>query len=397
MTSLINLGILYLLALLTLAPFTQQPDTLLLVLAGLLIVGFHLVQLKPWQTVLSSAVIFWAAGAWPPLLPFTIPLIYTLSLDLAALPQAIQEQEHVYGGEEELQRLLRYRVLLLLLLPLVPALLVLQRLAGQRTLLASIYLLILWGQAIWLAQLSVRQLQNRQAAERLRDDLRALRHAENLRQEALVVEQEQAAERAKLEERERIAREMHDSVGHVLTSSLLQTAALSALNQDEALDAPLQELKQTLDEGMTKTRVHLHALEEQATDLELELEALAEGFRYCPLELSVRLAQPPPAALSQQMIASVREALTNVSKHSEADRVWVELREFPGFYRLVVRDNGRGAPDELLERLNAGYPVEGMGLRSLRQRTLDAGGHFAAANDGGLKVFMTFTREGGQR
>ena len=59
---------------------------------------------------------------------------------------------------------------------------------------------------------------------------------------------------ATLKERNRIAREIHDNVGHMLTRSILQTGALQIINKDDRLKEPLKELKDTLDGAMTNIR-----------------------------------------------------------------------------------------------------------------------------------------------
>lgn len=397
MTSLMNLGILYLLSLLTLYPFEQQPESVLIALAGVLMFGFHLIPLPPAATLSIWTLIITGSFLLPHLAPFTVLPLYTVSVDVSALSAGVREAEEAASGIRPEEGLQQYRNLLIAAGFAAVLVLLIHAAAGNMAGLLGFYVLVLAALAVWLGVSNARRIAGVDAAASLDDKLRGVQYAQDRYQETVVVQQEQASERARLEERDRIARDMHDSVGHSLTSALLQTAAIRALNQEEALTALLEQLEQTLDQGMTETRRYLHHLEEQASDLNHELEILVSKYSYCPVELTVRLNGQVPMALSRQIMASVREALTNVSKHSGADTVSVELREFAGLYRLIIKDNGRGVPEDVLQELNSGGIPRGMGLRSLRQRAENEGGHFAASNDNGFKIFMTFKRPGSDR
>lgn len=397
MTSLMNLGILYLLSLLTLYPFEQQPESVLIALAGALMFGFHLTPLPPAVTLFSWALIITGSFLLPHLAPFVVLPLYTVAVDVAALSGGIREADESSGGNHPVRSLRRYRNLLVAAGMSAVLVLLIHAAAGRMAGSLGFYVLVLAVLAVWLGISNARRIASTDAAAALEDKLRGMQYAQDRFQETVLVQQEQASERARLEERDRIARDVHDSVGHALTSALLQTAAIRALNEDTPLAELLEQLEQTLDQGMSETRRYLHHLEEQAADLNHELEMLAGKYSYCPVELTVRLDGPVPPALSRQITASVREALTNVSKHSGADKVSVELREFAGLYRLIIKDNGRGVPEDVLRELDSGGNIRGMGLRSLRQRAENEGGRFAVSNDSGCRIFMTFKRPGEER
>ena len=82
---------------------------------------------------------------------------------------------------------------------------------------------------------------------------------------------------ATLTERNRIAREIHDNVGHMLTRSILQTGALQIINKDEKLKELLAELKSTLDGAMTSIRESVHDLHDDSIDLKRVLSEMADG------------------------------------------------------------------------------------------------------------------------
>ena len=85
---------------------------------------------------------------------------------------------------------------------------------------------------------------------------------------------------ATLKERNRIAREIHDNVGHMLSRSILMVGALKTVNQAENLKVPMEQLDQTLNEAMTNVRQSVHDLHDESVNLKEVMESLAEEFRF---------------------------------------------------------------------------------------------------------------------
>lgn len=79
---------------------------------------------------------------------------------------------------------------------------------------------------------------------------------------------------ATLKERNRIAREIHDNVGHMITRSILQVGAIGVINTDEKLKAPIADLKSTLDTAMDSMRKSVHDLYDESVDLRQALAKL---------------------------------------------------------------------------------------------------------------------------
>lgn len=79
---------------------------------------------------------------------------------------------------------------------------------------------------------------------------------------------------ATLKERNRIAREIHDNVGHMITRSILQVGAIGVINTDEKLKAPISDLKSTLDTAMDSMRKSVHDLYDESVDLRQALAKL---------------------------------------------------------------------------------------------------------------------------
>ncbi|MDO4291211.1 MAG: histidine kinase [Eggerthellaceae bacterium] len=214
---------------------------------------------------------------------------------------------------------------------------------------------------------------------------------------------------ATLTERGRIAREIHDNVGHLLTRAVLQTEALRVAHaEDPALARELEPLAATLSEALSSVRTSVHALHDDAFDLEEQLRACAA--RCAPLDVQLDYAAddvPTPVALC--FIAVTREALANTLRHSNATAAHVRVVEYPALYQLTVTDNGstRARCDEASSDANEAEGVgarsvgaasdgRGMGLHSMEERVTALGGTFRAehvAERGGWRVFVALPKE----
>lgn len=192
---------------------------------------------------------------------------------------------------------------------------------------------------------------------------------------------------AVLAERARIAREIHDNVGHLLTRSVLQMEALAVTHEDDpALAKELAAVGATLHEALGTVRASVHDLHDEAFDPQTTLAELIGEFPGIAGTLAFEAESlPRPVALA--VVAIVREALANARTHGCATSVAVSLLEFPGFYQLAIEDNGRAA-----NLVGEG----GLGLASMEERTAALGGTFSfgplPSPRTGSRVFATFPK-----
>jgi len=191
---------------------------------------------------------------------------------------------------------------------------------------------------------------------------------------------------ATLNERNRIAREIHDNVGHMLTSAILQVGALRVVNRDERLAVGLDDVNQTLSQAMDRIRSSVHDLRDESIDLRARVEEMTQRFTFCPVEVQISAEDLPPDA-KLCMLAVIGEALTNTARHSNATRASVRVREFPGFYQLAVADNGTCA---------AAPKGDGMGLRNIEDRVNLLGGTFTVHTQSGFQIFVTIPKQEGE-
>lgn len=263
----------------------------------------------------------------------------------------------------------------------------------SRTLLLTAILSV----AATLLSLRTAQLEReQQRMRRTRDELQERALALEARNRDLADRQDYEVELATLAERARIAREIHDNVGHQLTRASLQAEALRVVHADEpGVAADFADVKRTVDEALQLVRTSVHALNDNAVDLSVQLERIVEGA--CSnggpqIELEV-MTEHAPANVANCFAAILREALSNTIRHACAQTVTVRCMEHPSFYQLIVTDDGVGEV-----QASGRGTAEGMGLASMRERIEALGGTFTAgprAGAGGWRVFATVPKQQG--
>jgi two-component system sensor histidine kinase UhpB len=173
-----------------------------------------------------------------------------------------------------------------------------------------------------------------------------------------------AAIAAQEEERRRVARELHDEVGQVLTGVMLQVEDPEAR---EAVRQSLEDVRRIARELRPETLDDLglqSALRALATTAAAH-EGLSVERRLDVGDLQLR----PEVELVVYRVA--QESLTNVMRHAGASEVLLALERVDGALRLTVRDNGRGLPDDL---------EEGAGITGMSERALHVGGRLVVAS-----------------
>lgn len=216
-----------------------------------------------------------------------------------------------------------------------------------------------------------------------RDELTQTSYKLELRNRALSEGQELELRFATLNERSRIAREIHDNVGHLLTRSVLQVEALAVVRaDDEKLTNELTQVGDTLATAFDAVRTSVHGLHEEAYNLKTHLSALAQ-MESVEMQVDYRAENLPPQ-VAYSFLAIVREALSNSKRHSDATEIGVAVVEFPGLYQLTVHDNGSRLPGKEGNDMRGG-----IGLASMEERARILGGIFRTSFDKGFKIFVS--------
>ena len=224
----------------------------------------------------------------------------------------------------------------------------------------------------------------------LRDELRELSLSLEQKNRNLQEKQDYEVRLATLTERGRIAREIHDNVGHLLTRSVLQIEAAQVVYQDDArVREDLEQLGKSIHEAFDTVRASVHDLHDDSFDLYTQLYAIAQGSQVS-LNLEYQ-ADEIPDAIGYGFVAIVRESVANAARHSNASRVNVSVVEYPAFYQLVVHDNGDRNPFK-----NDGIELEetgGIGLRTMEERARSLGGVLRIDYDRGFRVFVSVPKD----
>lgn len=185
---------------------------------------------------------------------------------------------------------------------------------------------------------------------------------------------------ATLSERNRIAREIHDNVGHMLSRSILQVGALMAINKDDTIGKALGSLQETLSQAMDSIRSSVHDLHDESIDLNVQVQSIIREFTFCPVRLEYDVDGAMEKGLKYTFLSIIKEALSNVVRHSQATQVTILLREHPAFYQLIIKDNGTGAQEDT---------GEGLGLQNMADRVNACHGQLLIEKKTGFKIFIS--------
>jgi signal transduction histidine kinase len=195
---------------------------------------------------------------------------------------------------------------------------------------------------------------------------------------------------ALVEDRERIARDLHDTVIQRLYATGLSLSATVRITEKPEVAARLKTAIGDLDATMRDIRSTIFAL--QTADrglhgLRADVLALAQqsenALGFAPrVTFDGLVDSVVPEGIGDHLLAALREALTNAAKHARASRVDVEVAVKDGDLVLRVRDNGVGAGD---------VPAGGLGLHNLAERAALLGGEcvLGAREGGGTEVCWT--------
>lgn len=223
-----------------------------------------------------------------------------------------------------------------------------------------------------------------------RTDTRQLRAA-NVQLEIL---RDAEVHRATLEERARLAREVHDGLAQDLWFARLKQGRLLQLVQTDQERGIAQEVVEAIDSGLADARQAVMAMRAGSTDAPLFdlLRGYLDDFgdRYAlRATLETDGEQPELSARAQaEILRIVQEALNNTRKHADATAVTVRASTDDGMFRIVVADNGRG--------FAAGEEHWGFGLMGMRERAelIGARVDVQSAVQDGTRVVLTLRASG---
>jgi signal transduction histidine kinase len=190
-------------------------------------------------------------------------------------------------------------------------------------------------------------------------------------------------ELAAIEERNRIAREIHDSLGHTLTALNVQIQAAVSLfstNPPEANSflTQAQSLGITAMQEVRQSVRTLRLEEQDERSLETTIAALAQEFRQVTgimPTLDLRLTEAIPHRIAKALYRVTQEALTNISKYAQATQVQIKGVTSGHQVHLAIADNGQGFCSD--------QPRDGFGLQGMQERVAALAGTFSLRTEPG--------------
>lgn len=209
-----------------------------------------------------------------------------------------------------------------------------------------------------------------------------LRHKnQQIRQEQqrLLTIQNSIKEETMLTERRRLINDIHDILGHQLSGAIIQLAAIEFLLDNPEMKDKLKKTRLVLDEGMNNIRKIIHHERDASIDLKLEVDHLVDNFQKCPIHYIYQFQTPPKGKIAYSIVHIIKEALTNINKHSNASQVKLHLKEVNQQWIILIHDNGHHQPSQ---------NSTGIGLLSMEERVLSMNGNIHIHHERGFHIFI---------
>ena len=182
--------------------------------------------------------------------------------------------------------------------------------------------------------------------------------------QALVMAQDEVAHMAQIAERERIARDLHDILGHTLSVIILKSELASRISSTDPARATdeIRDVERIARDALAQVRAAVRGY--RSAGIASELKSARETLETAGIRVETQIETPPLSAAQEGVIAlALREAVTNVVRHAQATFCRLTLRRNGSFCELEIQDNGLGGAAE-----------EGSGLIGMRQRVETLGG-----------------------
>lgn len=196
----------------------------------------------------------------------------------------------------------------------------------------------------------------------------------------LLRKQEEVEHIARIAERERISRDLHDLLGHTLSLIAIKAElAGRLLERDPAATAKeIKDIETTARHALAEVRSAVTGYRQTGFAQELAQARAALAAADVKLDADVQ-AFVMPATAENVLALALREAVTNILRHARATRCQVSIRQEGGQIVCTIRDDGRAPVDQAALEC-------GNGLRGMRERVAAAGGRLALRAEGGVAL-----------
>ena len=220
---------------------------------------------------------------------------------------------------------------------------------------------------------------NEKADTKLLDDERRLRYSLEHAQNELIKSRREIESLTQARERNRIAQQLHDSIGHGIAGVLMQLQAALLLHRKDAdkTEELLKTCVQKLTETLTLTRDTVYNMRTDVKSGIGAIEGILNGFHFCPVEFEHSGDFLTVSSANMHILeANLTEALTNASRHSKATRIAVKIDIRRNNIRFFYKDNGIGCRNI----------HESLGLSGMRERVRNANGTISVDGNDGFMI-----------
>ena len=139
-----------------------------------------------------------------------------------------------------------------------------------------------------------------------------------------------------------------------------------------------------LNSAMNSIRSSVHNLHDESETLREITEGIIKDFENCTMEYD--MSEIIPNKIKYCFAAIIKEALSNVIKHSNATAVKIVLREHPALYQLCIEDNGKGYSEKEADS-------KGIGLKNMQERVTSLGGTLQINGKNGFRIFAVIPKQ----
>lgn len=223
------------------------------------------------------------------------------------------------------------------------------------------------------------------------DNERRLRYELEKTKAELLKSSMEAVHIAEVKERNRIARNIHDNVGHSIAGIFMQLQVVKKLygKDDKKVEEILTKSINGLSNALKVLRDTVHNIK-PSENIGIEyIEKIIKGFVFCKVKFNYSGDVSLISAVNMEIIVTnIKEALTNVSKYSKAKEVQIRLDLNEKYIRLFIKDNGIGAS-------NLHY---GLGLSGMEERVRNVGGNVSISSENGFLIvcIIPISKRGGK-
>ena len=211
--------------------------------------------------------------------------------------------------------------------------------------------------------------------------------AEQIRENAMALKEFDVSAKyaSQLEERNRIAQKLHDELGHTLSGSTMQLEAIQLILDKDPAKAKemLAQVTKGLREGTDEIRQILKNIKPESASLNISnIRVLASNAQERAGIKTEVIYDTSIADISQNqwqvITANIREAMTNMMKHSNATRATIQFERLNRLFKVTVKDNGKGCA----------HVESGLGIAGMEERCAQIGGQLVVDGSHGFSVIL---------